>query len=362
MEDSKVMTPSVKGRVRAGATTRPRSEPGRIGTKRLPTNRPIPKILPSRPHRYRDNAEFTCSQHREKAMPSNGSPSPGARLRAAWSAGPVTLPGVFNPLVAKMAERLGFSAVYLSGGALSAGNGVPDIGLLTLSEFVQSAQLTAQATALPLLCDADTGFGEALNVERTVRMFESAGVAGIHLEDQEMPKRCGHLSGKSVVSAAAMAAKIRAAVAARTDRDFVIMARTDAKGVNGFDDAVDRAKRYLDAGADAIFPEALESREEFERFAKALPGAVLLANMTEFGKSPYLDVRTFGEMGYRLVLFPLTAFRVAMRAAEDTLRELLRSGTQAGSVPKMQTRAELYDLLGYTGYEARDRSYFGGTE
>ncbi|WP_330591469.1 methylisocitrate lyase [Gemmata obscuriglobus] len=288
--------------------------------------------------------------------------SPGARLRAAWMSGPLTLPGVFNPLVAKMAERLGFSAVYLSGGALSAGSGVPDIGLLTLTEFTQAAQLTAQATTLPLLCDADTGFGESLNVERTVRMFEAAGAAGIHLEDQEMPKRCGHLSGKSVVSAEVMAAKIRAAVAAKRDKDFVIMARTDAKAVNGFDDALDRAKRYLDAGADAIFPEAMESRDEFERFAKALPGAVLLANMTEFGKSPYLDVKTFGEMGYRLVLFPLTAFRVAMKAAEDTLRDLMQSGTQTGSLPKMQTRSELYDLLGYTGYEARDRAYFGGRQ
>ena len=285
--------------------------------------------------------------------------SPGRRLRNAWTAGPVALPGVFNPFVAKMAEQIGFSAVYLSGGALSAGNGVPDIGLLTLSEFTQTAQLTAQATMLPLLCDADTGFGEALNVERTVRLFETAGAAGIHLEDQEMPKRCGHLSGKSVVAPEMMAAKIRAAVAAKKDRDFVIIARTDAKGVHGFDDAVSRAKRYLDAGADGIFPEAMESREEFERFAKAVPNAILLANMTEFGKSPLLDVTTLGQMGYRLVLFPLTAFRVAMKAAEDTLRDLFSRGTQTASVPKMQTRAELYDLLGYTGYEARDRAYFG---
>ena len=292
-------------------------------------------------------------------MPNTASASPGRRLRAAWTAGPIAIPGAFNPLVAKLAEQIGFSAVYLSGGALSAGNGVPDIGLLTLTEFVQAAQLTAQATSLPLLCDADTGFGEALNVERTVRMFEAAGVAGIHLEDQEMPKRCGHLSGKSVVSAEVMAAKIRAAVAAKRDRDFVIIARTDAKGVNGFDDAVRRAKLYLEAGADAIFPEAMESREEFERFAKAVPGAILLANMTEFGKSPLLDVATLGAIGYRLILFPLTAFRAAMKAAENTLRELHANGTQKARVPDMQTRQELYDLLGYTGYEARDKAYFG---
>ncbi|MBN9117605.1 MAG: methylisocitrate lyase [Planctomycetes bacterium] len=292
-------------------------------------------------------------------MPNASSSSPGRRFRDAWASEPIAIPGVFNPLVAKLAEKIGFSAIYLSGGALSAGNGVPDIGLLTLTEFVQAAQLTAQATNLPLLCDADTGFGEALNVERTVRMFEAAGVAGIHLEDQEMPKRCGHLSGKSVVPAEAMAAKIRAAVAAKRDKDFVVIARTDAKGVNGFDDAVARAKLYLDAGADAIFAEAMESREEFERFAKAVPGAILLANMTEFGKSPLLDVATLGAIGYRLILFPLTAFRAAMKAAETTLRNLHANGTQTASVPNMQTRQELYDLLGYTGYEARDRAYFG---
>ncbi|MBX9581212.1 MAG: methylisocitrate lyase [Gemmataceae bacterium] len=285
-------------------------------------------------------------------------PSPGRRLRSAWEAGPVLLPGVFNPLLARVAERLGFRAIYLSGGALSAGSGVPDIGLLTLTEFVQQAALTAQATALPLLCDADTGFGESLNVERTVRLFEAAGAAGVHLEDQELPKRCGHLSGKSLVTPEEMAAKVRAAVAARRDPDFVILARTDARGVNGFDDAVRRARLYLDAGADGIFPEALESADELAEFARQVPG-VLLANMTEFGRSPSLDVPTLGAMGYRLVLFPLTAFRVAMKAAEDTLAALLRDGHQRAALPKMLTRAELYDHLGYTGYEQRDRDYFG---
>lgn len=287
--------------------------------------------------------------------------TPGRKLRDAWSAGPFALPGAFSPLVAKLVERIGFRAVYLSGGALSAGHGVPDIGLLTLTEFVAQAQLTAQATSLPLLCDADTGFGEAMNVERTVRMFEAAGVAGIHLEDQEFPKRCGHLSGKSLVSPEAMVAKLRAAVAARRDPDFVIVARTDARGVTSFDDAVNRARLYLDAGADAIFPEALEGTEEFARFAKAVP-CPLLANMTEFGKGPLLDVKLLGELGYRMILFPLTAFRVAMRAAEETLQNLIAAGTQAASVPKMMTRAELYDLLGYTGYEQRDRRYFGETK
>lgn len=285
------------------------------------------------------------------------SASPGRRLREAWAGGPVALPGVFCPLVAKLAERVGFKAVYLSGGALSAGNGVPDIGLLTLTEFVQAAQLTAAATSLPLLCDADTGFGESLNTERTVRLFESAGVAGIHLEDQLLPKRCGHLSGKSLVTPGEMVAKIRAAKSAQRDADFVVIARTDARGVNGFDDAVERAKAYLRAGADAIFPEGLESEEEFAAFARAMP-AVLLANMTEFGRSPNLDANTLGAMGYRLILFPLTAFRVAMKAAEDTLANLLANGHQRDSIPKMQTRAELYDALGYTGYEERDKEYF----
>jgi methylisocitrate lyase len=273
----------------------------------------------------------------------------------------VLLPGVFNPLVAKLAERIGFQAVYLSGGALSAGNGVPDIGLLTLSEFVSAAQLIAGATTLPLVCDADTGFGEALNVERTVRLFEQAGAAAVHLEDQQMPKRCGHLSGKSLVEPEVMAAKIRAAVAARRDPAFVIIARTDARGVDGFAAAVHRAKLYLDAGADAIFPEALESADEFAAFAKAVP-APLLANMTEFGRGPLLDAAALGAFGYKLLLFPLTAFRIAMKAAEETLRDLLANGHQRNSLPKMQTRAELYDLLGYTGYEARDRNYFGGAQ
>src|SRR5215468_8677347 len=231
-------------------------------------------------------------------MASGTRTSPGRRLREAWQARPIAVPGVFNALVARMAERIGFQAVYLSGGALSAAFGVPDVGLITLTEFVDQARNIAAATKLPLLCDADTGFGEALNVERTVRLFEDAGVAGIHLEDQELPKRCGHLSGKALVDAEVMAAKIRAAVAARSDPDFVIIARTDARGVTGFDDAVRRAKLYLEAGADAIFPEALENADEFAAFARAVP-APLLANMTEFGRGPLLDFAALAGMGYR---------------------------------------------------------------
>lgn len=287
--------------------------------------------------------------------------SPGMRLRQAMGKGPVLLPGVFCPLVAKMAERLRFQAVYLSGGALSAASGVPDIGLLTLTEFVAEAQRIVQSTTLPVVSDADTGFGEAMNVERTVRLLEAAGVAGIHLEDQEMPKRCGHLSGKSLVSGEAMAAKIRAAAAARKDPSFLLIARTDARSVLGFDEAVKRAKQYIDAGADAIFPEALETAEEFAEFARRVP-VPLLANMTEFGKSPQLDATTLGQLGYRLILFPLSAFRSAMKSAEDTLKSIMKDGHQRESIPKMLTRAELYDYLGYTDYEQRDRAYFGNTK
>lgn len=295
------------------------------------------------------------------ASPGQPVLSPGRRLRAAWERPPVAIPGVFNPLVAKVAERLGFQAVYLSGGALSAGSGVPDVGLLSLTEFVTEAAAIARATALPLLCDADTGFGEALNVERTVQLFEAAGIAGIHLEDQQLPKRCGHLSGKAIVDAEVMAAKVRAAAAARRDPDFVLIARTDARGVTGFDDAVRRARLYHAAGADAIFPEAMENADEFAAFAQALPGVPLLANMTEFGKGPLLDRAELGQLGYCMVLYPLTAFRAALRAAQATLAEVLHKGHQRDALSRMLTRAELYDLLGYSDYETRDRAYFGTT-
>ena len=285
--------------------------------------------------------------------------APGRRLREAWAAAPIRVPGVFNALVARMAERLGFRAVYLSGGALSAAAGVPDIGLLTLTEFVDQARPSPwRPRAAADLRTADTGFGEVLNVERAVRLFEAAGVAGLHLEDQHLPKRCGHLSGKSLVDPPVMAAKVRAAVAARQDPDFVIIARTDARGVAGFDDAVRRGRQYRDAGADVLFPEALESADEFARFAREVP-APLLANMTEFGKSPILDFATLAGMGYRMVLYPLTALRSALRAANDTLVDLREKGHQRDRVPQMLTRAELYELLGYSGYEARDRAYFG---
>lgn len=292
------------------------------------------------------------------AAPSLTLASPGRRFRQAWAAETIAIPGVFNPLVSRLAERAGFPAVYLSGAALSASLGLPDIGLVTLTEFADEARRITAATRLPLLCDADTGFGEAMNVERAVRCLEAAGVAGIHLEDQVMPKRCGHLSGKHLVAPEEMGAKVRAAVAARRDPDFVIIARTDARGVTDLDDAIRRARLYLDAGADAIFPEALQTAEEFREFAKAVP-APLLANMTEFGKGPSLDLAVLAEMGYRMALYPVTAFRSALRAAQQTLADLKAKGHQRDRLAGMLTRAELYDLLDYQGFEERDRAFFG---
>lgn len=285
------------------------------------------------------------------------SPSPGARLRASYADGCIAMPGVFNSLVAMMAERAGFEGMYLSGAALSAASGLPDIGLLSMSEFVDQVRVITAASSLPLLVDADTGFGGPLNAERTVREFERAGAAAIQIEDQQIPKRCGHLSGKSLVSPEEMEQKIRAAVSARLDPEFVIVARTDARGVEGFEAAVGRAHRYLEAGADVIFPEALPSREEFADFRRAIE-APLLANMTEFGRGPLLSVAELNELGYRIALFPVTTFRTAMKAAERALEEIGRSGSQEGILDSMQSRAELYDLLGYEGYEERDEAWF----
>ena len=284
--------------------------------------------------------------------------SPGQRFRDEIARGELAIPGVFNALVARLAQRAGFRAAYQSGAALSASlAALPDVGLITQTEFASQGAYLARAVDIPVISDADTGFGEPLAVERTVRLFEEAGLAGLHLEDQELPKRCGHLSGKSVVSRDAMVAKLRAAVAARRDPSFVLIARTDARAVNGFDEAVDRAKAYVDAGAYMIFPEALETLAEFERFAKQVP-VPLIANMTEFGKSPLLSVRELSAMGYGAVLFPVSMMRVAMKAVENALGRLATEGSQKSFVGEMQTRAELYDLLGYTGFEARDQVYF----
>lgn len=285
--------------------------------------------------------------------------SPGAQLRQAVDGAILQIPGAPNALIARLIERMGFEALYLSGAALSAGVlGLPDIGLFTLTELVQQTAYLRRATSLPILVDADTGFGEAVNVERTVIELEYAGAAAIQLEDQQLPKRCGHLSGKSLVAPEVMCAKLRAAAASRRDDDLVIIARTDARGVSGFDEAVDRARRYLDAGADWIFPEALKSEEEFARFAE-LVDAPLIANMTEFGQSPLLTVDQLGDMGYAAVLYPVTLLRVALKATEAALAMISADGSQRELLDIMQTRDELYDLLGYEDFDQRDRAYFG---
>jgi methylisocitrate lyase len=270
-----------------------------------------------------------------------------ARLRELINKSCVTIPGVPNAAMARQVERAGFEAVYISGaGMANSTAGVPDIGLLTLTEVARLAGYIANAVSIPAIVDADTGFGGAENVARTIRELESAGLAGCHIEDQEFPKRCGHLAGKSIVDVDEMVRKIKAAVAARSDPDFMIIARTDARAVEDFDRAVDRAGRYLEAGADAIFPEALQSADEFRDFAKEID-LPLLANMTEFGKSPLLSFKELSDFGYRMVIFPMSAFRVVMKASEEFLRTLKQAGTQSDWLEKMQTRQELYDLLDY---------------
>jgi len=270
-----------------------------------------------------------------------------ARLRELIAKGAIMMPGVPNASMARQVERLGFDAVYISGaGMANATAGVPDIGLLTLTEVAQLAGYIARAVKIPAIVDADTGFGGSENVARTVRELETAGLAGCHIEDQEFPKRCGHLAGKSLIDVDEMTKKIKAAVDARHDPDFMIVARTDARAVEDFDRTVDRAQRYLQAGADAIFPEALQNAEEFRDFAKKVDKP-LLANMTEFGKSPLLSFKELAGFGYRMVIFPQTAFRVSMKASHKLLRALRESGTQREWLDQMQTREELYKLLDY---------------
>jgi methylisocitrate lyase len=273
--------------------------------------------------------------------------SPGQNLRATIAETAIQVPGAPNALAGRLIEEAGFSAMYVSGGALSAGVlAMPDIGLITLNELVQQVEYLTARVDIPVIVDADTGFGGVANVERTVAQLERAGAAAIQLEDQEVPKRCGHLIGKSLVPAAEMCAKLRAAAAARSDENTIIIGRTDARGVEGFDAAVDRALQYVDAGADWIFPEALAGREEFQAFAEAIDRP-LVANMTEFGKSPLLDFDDLAAMGYRVVLYPVTLLRVAMKAMESTLTMLAADGTQRELLDLMQTREELYELLGY---------------
>lgn len=271
------------------------------------------------------------------------------RLRRLIAEDTIQIPGAFNALVARAVEKAGFPAIYISGAGLSnAVFGLPDVGLFTLTEAVEHAARIVRATTLPIIVDGDTGFGDAINAARTITEMEAAGVSAVHLEDQVLPKKCGHLDGKELISAEAMTQKIKAAAAARTDPDFMIIARTDARGVTSFDDAVDRANRYLDAGADAIFPEAMKSRDELASFADKVR-APLLANMTEFGKTPLLNITELRELGYRMVIYPQTALRVAFAPITRMLTDLRKNGDQTAWVERMQTRAELYELLDYDG-------------
>lgn len=281
-----------------------------------------------------------------------------ADFRARLASGELLrMPGAFNPLSAMLIEDKGFEGVYISGAVLSADLGLPDIGLTTLTEVAHRAGQIARVTELPALVDADTGFGEPMNVARTVQILEDAGVAGMHLEDQVNPKRCGHLDGKEVVDETTALKRIRAAVEGRRDPDFLIMARTDIRGVEGLAAAVDRAKALVDAGADAIFPEAMESLEEFA----AIRGAVdvpILANMTEFGKSELFTHRQLADVGVNIVIHPVSLLRLAMGAAERGLDALLAEGTLTSSVPEMQTRARLYELIDYEGYSGFDAGIY----
>jgi len=275
------------------------------------------------------------------------STSKSKKLRELIAKDAVIMPGVPNAAMARQVERAGFDAVYASGaGMANATAGIPDIGLLTLTEVAQLAGYIAKTVTIPTIVDADTGFGGAENVARTIRELEAGGLAGCHIEDQEFPKRCGHLAGKLIVDVEEMVGKIKAAVAVRRDPNFMIIARTDARSVEGFDRAVERAGEYLAAGADAIFPEALQSADEFRDFAKAID-LPLLANTTEFGKSPLLSFKQLADFGYRMVIFPQSAFRVSMKATEKFFVALKKAGTQSDWIDKMQTRQELYQLLDY---------------
>ncbi|WAC94237.1 methylisocitrate lyase [Mycobacterium sp. Aquia_213] len=270
------------------------------------------------------------------------------------------LPGAFSPLVAKAVAEAGFEGVYVSGAALAADLGLPDIGLTTLTEVAGRGAQVAAATNLPTLIDADTGFGAPLNAARTVTVLENAGLAGCHLEDQVSPKRCGHLDGKGVVPAADMVKRLRAAISARRDPNFVICARTDAAGIEGLPVAIDRARAYADAGADMIFTEALTEAAQFEAFRAAVD-VPLLANMTEFGKSPLLSGRQLADIGYNVVIYPVTTLRLAMFAVEAGLREIESSGTQFDLLDRMQHRGRLYSLLRYEDYNEFDTNTYNFT-
>jgi methylisocitrate lyase len=269
----------------------------------------------------------------------------------------VVLPGAFNPLSAMLIERRGFDAVYLSGAVLAAELGLPDVGLTTMTEVAQRAGQVARVTNLPLIVDADTGFGEAMNVARAVQVLEDAGVAGLHLEDQVNPKRCGHLDGKQVVDVSIAVQRVHAAAGARRDPNLLLVARTDARATGNLAEVIDRAKAYVDAGADAIFPEALLDEGEFAAMRKALD-VPLLANATEFGKGPMLTATQLEALGVNMVIFPVSLLRLAMGATERGLATLREEGGLASALGAMQSRADLYELLDYASYQVFDDTVF----
>lgn len=285
--------------------------------------------------------------------------SPGRALRDLVEDNTIQVPGAPNALMARLIQRMDYDALYLSGTVLSAGVlGLPDAGLFTLTELTQQAVYLTRNVDLPLIVDADSGFGAAMNVERAVAELEAAGAAAIQLEDRQPPKRCGRLTGNKLVDADTMCEKLRAAADARWDEDLVIIARTDARDAEGFEGAVRRAHLYLGAGADWIFPDALATREEFARFAETVD-APLVANMNEFGPSPLLSLEELADMGYAAVLYPVTLLRVAMKAAEAALAVIAAEGTQRDLLDLMQSREEFYDLLDYEDYEQEeDRAHF----
>lgn len=278
-----------------------------------------------------------------------------ARLR---QGGLLRFVGAYAPVVAMMIEEAGFDGIYMGSSTLSADLGLPDIGLITLAEAAQRGRQIAGASNLPALIDVDTGFGEAVNVARTIHELEQAGLAACHIEDQVSPKRCGHLDNKQVVPCAAMEEKLRAAVTARRDPDFRIVARTDARAIEGLDAAIARARAYVAAGADVIFPEALNDEAEFAAFREAID-VPLLANMTEFGKSPLLPAGTLERLGYNIVIYPATTQRLALFAVEDGLRQLREEGGQGAMLNRLQNRQRFYEIIGYEDYAALDRSVAG---
>jgi methylisocitrate lyase len=285
---------------------------------------------------------------------------PGARLRELMKHGCVAAPGAFNGLVARAVAQAGFDAAYVSGAAVSASTGVPDVGLVSLDGFCAIVRQVTASSGLPVVADADTGFGEVEMVARTVNAYNDAGAAGLHLEDQVFPKRCGHLDGKQLIPVDHFQEKVAIARKASDQCSggaFIVCARTDARGVEGLDATISRAKAFAEAGADMIFPEGLASEDEFEAVAAALSGMggpsrtngpYLLANMTEFGKTPMIPLKRFDELGYDFMIFPVTSLRIAMKAVTDAMAAIKREGSAASILEDMQTRAELYDLLGYT--------------